>query len=44
VAIGPETARRLGDAITLPLGLLHVKGREEAVAYRLVALVDGDGR
>jgi hypothetical protein len=40
----------LGGAATSPrctpsLGLLHVKGREEAVeAYRLVALVDGDGR
>jgi adenylate cyclase len=45
VAIGPETARQLVDAVTEPLGPLQVKGREEPVAaFRLVGLQDGEGR
>ncbi len=39
VAIGPETARRLPDALTEPLGVLAVKGREAPVEVReLLAL------
>jgi class 3 adenylate cyclase len=42
VAIGPETARRLDGATLEPLGLLHVKGREEPLAaQRLLAISDG---
>jgi class 3 adenylate cyclase len=42
VAIGPATKAQLPDAVTEPLGLLDLKGREERVeAYRLVSL-DGE--
>ena len=36
VAIGPETARRLADARTEPLGALPVKGKSEPVEVHLL--------
>jgi class 3 adenylate cyclase len=40
VAIGPETARRLTDARTKPLGALPVKGKSEPVEVHLLVALE----
>ena len=44
VAIGPDTKALLPDAVTTPLGELHLKGRQEPLEVHLLTSLRGDSQ